>query len=57
MICEQCGKELYEYNFLLLRKYENVNDDEYLIELHDFCSTDFIYDHNSDNIDIGTGIK
>jgi len=40
MKCEQCGNELYEYNFLSLRKYENVDDDEYLTESHNFCSVE-----------------
>jgi len=40
MKCEQCSNQLYEYNFLSLRKYREINDDEILEESHDFCSTE-----------------
>ena len=38
MNCKQCSKELYEHNFLSLRKYEKIEDEDYLIGSHDFCS-------------------
>jgi len=40
MNCENCDNELYEFDFLSLRKYERDGDDECLIESHGICSRD-----------------
>lgn len=40
MKCDQCNSELYKFNFLSLRKYKEIDDEEILEESFDFCSKD-----------------